>query len=221
MHGELEGWSHHRTAANRYLRLAFLWSCPALILLSFADWLICWPALTHAFTFSHSPSLSPSHLLSLSLSHSHTHMHTVHQAALTCMRTDYWGTFISGCWSENSSVSVLIYIVWVYRFTGVELERHVLCSEVANVMFLKLKWVVFTALGCTRCLYTSDRLSQRLQLFSLLWFCVFDVLFLAEIKPKICGKLWWLWSSKSVWVLYNIARIQKYLLRHLRLLNKK
>lgn len=137
--------------------------------------------LTDWFADQHSLMLSLFHTLtlslppSLSLSLCHTHMHTVHQAVLTCMRTDYWGTFISGCWSENSLVSVLIYIVWVYRFTGVELERHILCSEVANVMFLKLKWVVFTALGCTRCLYTSDRLSQRLQLFSLLWFCVFDV----------------------------------------------
>lgn len=53
---------------------------------------------------------------------------------------------------------VSLYTVWVYKFTGVEWERHILCSEVANVMFLKLKWVVFTALGCTRCFCTSDRL---------------------------------------------------------------
>lgn len=39
-------------------------------------------------------------------------------------------------------------------------------------------------LGASTPLIASDRLSQRLQLFSFLWFCVFDVLFLAEIKPK-------------------------------------
>lgn len=37
----------------------------------------------------------------------------------------------------------------------------------------------------------SDRLSQRLQLSSVLWFCVFDALFFAEIKPRV-------WKSQMI-----------------------
>lgn len=116
---------------------------------SFADWRLCWPVLTHALTF-HSLPLPP-----CSFSHCTHCMY---------MYSHHWETFNSLCLSENNWLVFLIFIVWVSKFTGVELERHILCVEVANVMFLKLKWVVFTALGCTRCFYTSDRLSQRLQL---------------------------------------------------------
>lgn len=169
----------------------------SLCQLSFADWLICWPALTHAFTFSQSLSLSllPSlpaslflcltHSRSLSLSHSRTHTRSE-----LSMHTHYRVTFNSVCWSENSLVSLLIYIVWVYR-CRVRETCFMLWGGKCHV----LKWVVFTALGCTRCFCTSDRLSQRLRLFSFLSFCVLDVFFLAEIKTKICGELWWFWCS--------------------------
>lgn len=104
----------------------------------------------------------------------------------------------------------LLHNVWVCRFTGVELERHIFCSEVANVMFLKLKWVVFTALGCTRCFYTSDRLWSTFTKVTASLFTVILCIWCVTpcwVKKKAqyvanCDNSQ---AYKSVWLLCNIV----------------
>ena len=205
-----------QTGTRAFLLLC---SCPALV--HFVNWALLtdWFAdqhslmlsLLHTHTHTLSLSLLPPPSPSLSLSLTHTLLLYTRQY----LHAHYWVTFNSVCWSENSFVSLLIYIVWVYRFTGVELERHVLCSEVANVMFFKLKWVVFTALGCTRCFYTSDRLWSTFSkvtafLFSVIlciW-CVIPrwdktqnmwqtVMILKQLKLVDCGATLFLFSPWS------------------------
>ena len=96
------------------------------------------------------------------------------------MHAHYRVTFNSFCRSENSLVSLLISIVWVYRFTGVESERHVFYAPRWQMSCFSswsgLSLLLWAVLGASTPLIASDRLSQRLQLFSFLWFlCIWCV----------------------------------------------
>lgn len=222
MRAKLEGWSlpPARRTHSKQVPVPSLFCAAALLCFTLSTEL-CW--LTDLLTSTHSCFHFFSHCVCLSLSlplpffslppslpHpyppplTHTHSHTVHS-----MHAHYRVTFNSFCRSENSLVSLLISIVWVYRFTGVESERHVFYAPRWQMSCFSswsgLSLLLWAVLGASTPLIASDRLSQRLQLFSFLWFlCIWCVsLRWDKKKTKCVANCDDSVAVKSVWLLCN------------------